>query len=649
MKYAILSDIHANWQAWQAVRDDVAAQQADTVVCLGDIVGYGPRPAQVLEDVRRCCANFVQGNHDAAAAGLLDTSIFNADARRLIDWTRGQLDRGARHWLKAVPLQLDAEGMTFVHAETPAPSEFGYVDDADDARACFGACDATVIWVGHAHIPGVFTLDAGGAVAWNTGESFTCTPGARYLVNVGSVGDPRDGRSVASYCLYDTESGAVTFRSVEFDCVAFRRELEATGQGYLSWFLTRGVEAVPPKRTHDMTTAKAATLRVERVKRERIQITRSALQPRGAPAAAAAPKPAAKGKVPRAVISASVLALLAVGLAIQHAVSHRRPAARAPTATAVAWTAGSVALESNADAPALEAEQRRPGLVGYFFSSPKWTGLVAQVVTPVLDFDWHRQPPLPAMNPENFSVRWQGLLWSPAGGTYTLELQADDYAEVTLGKVQVLRGLRGGSVKVGLKADRYNPLQILYRQDKGDASIHLRWEGPTVPMQAVPAASLWHKIDDRWAMVWWFARTPEGWTAERDVTDLTCHAGCLEGMARGTAPWILWKCDTAEGLDIAGFGSCYLALQNGTEATRAAVVFATDTQPMSEQTRMLFPVRSQDSECRLYYVDLARNPNWRGRLTALRLELAVPADGQPVKGIFKIDHLRIGEAPNRGP
>ena len=96
MRYAIVSDIHANWPAWCVIRDDLVAQNVEAVVCLGDVVGYGPSPARVLADVRQHCENIVLGNHDAAVAGQLDLSIFNDHARRAAEWTAAQLDDESR-------------------------------------------------------------------------------------------------------------------------------------------------------------------------------------------------------------------------------------------------------------------------------------------------------------------------------------------------------------------------------------------------------------------------------------------------------------------------------------------------------------------------------------------------------------------------
>ena len=113
MRYAIFSDVHANRQAWEAVLEDIAKQGADTLVCLGDVVGYGPKPLEVLSAVRAVTANFVLGNHDAAACGRLDPPIFNERARIVIEWTREQLDEDALTFLTQVPLQMNGEEVLF--------------------------------------------------------------------------------------------------------------------------------------------------------------------------------------------------------------------------------------------------------------------------------------------------------------------------------------------------------------------------------------------------------------------------------------------------------------------------------------------------------------------------------------------------------
>ena len=108
MRYAIVSDIHANIRAWEAVLADIRSQRVDVIVCLGDVVGYGPKPAEVLEAVRSVTDHFVLGNHDAAAVGMMDYSIFNDHDRQAIEWTIKELSPDAKQFLSSVPLAIEA-------------------------------------------------------------------------------------------------------------------------------------------------------------------------------------------------------------------------------------------------------------------------------------------------------------------------------------------------------------------------------------------------------------------------------------------------------------------------------------------------------------------------------------------------------------
>lgn len=274
MRYAIVSDVHANWQAWSAVRDDILARGVDAIVCLGDIVGYGPSPTRVVADLRKHCENFVLGNHDAAAAGLLDLSLFNDAARRSAEWTRRQFDKASLRLLGDTPLVLEDENIIFVHAETPAPDDFGYVEGPSDVLACFQATDRRFIFLGHTHRPAIFVLAADGRLAEQPAGEYIADVSERCMVNVGSVGDPGDGTDKASYCLFDSELGIIELRKVAFDTDAFWRELQQVPELATPWFLQhRGGERFRP--AHDQTvptgkvsstpirvTARRATIRV---------------------------------------------------------------------------------------------------------------------------------------------------------------------------------------------------------------------------------------------------------------------------------------------------------------------------------------------------------------------------------------------------
>lgn len=238
MRLAIVSDIHANWQAWRAVLRDMQAQDVEGVLCLGDIVGYGPRPAEVLEDILSRCENFVLGNHDAVIPDRLDPEIFSDDAREAIEWTRGRLDASATGFFGQLPLAMVDDDILCVHAEAEDPERYAYIFEPAEALPTFLSCDSRLILFGHTHIPGVFAYDEEtGSVTSGRPARTRLLANYRYLVNVGSVGDPRDGREQASYCILDRDARYIDFRRVPFDYAAYRRELAATGLANVPYFL----------------------------------------------------------------------------------------------------------------------------------------------------------------------------------------------------------------------------------------------------------------------------------------------------------------------------------------------------------------------------------------------------------------------------
>lgn len=238
MRYAIVSDIHANFPAWEAVLADFRECNIEEVVCLGDVVGYGPKPAEVLEAVRAVTGNFVMGNHDAAAVGMMDYSIFNDHAREAIEWTMGQLDEAGKEFLSSVPLAIEAGDVLFVHAEIEEPGRFGYISDLEVAQRNLEAGKHFVTFIGHTHLPKVFEMDIFGEVTELTDGDITLDSDSRYIVNVGSVGEPRNPEDLRGrYVIYDTETQELEFRRVEFDIPAYRRDLEATTLSMRPFFL----------------------------------------------------------------------------------------------------------------------------------------------------------------------------------------------------------------------------------------------------------------------------------------------------------------------------------------------------------------------------------------------------------------------------
>ena len=238
MRYAIFSDIHGNRQAWEAVLADMERLQVQIMVCLGDVVGYGPCPQEVLNAVRAKTDNIVVGNHDAAAAGMMDPSVVNPAAREAIEWTREQLDEESLSFLSEMPMLIRNDDLLFVHAEIEDPGRFGYLETIEDAKRSFNARDHRVAFVGHTHQPTLFAEDEDGVVTKWPDDDCVLDEDTRYIVNVGSVGEPRSYEDIrARYVIYDADRRKLFFRKIEFSAEAYRIELEGSGLEVTPFFL----------------------------------------------------------------------------------------------------------------------------------------------------------------------------------------------------------------------------------------------------------------------------------------------------------------------------------------------------------------------------------------------------------------------------
>lgn len=228
MRLAVLSDIHANLAALDAVRADLPA--VDEVWALGDIVGYGPRPNEVIAALQAMGARSVLGNHDGAAIGTVDPGDFNPDALAAITWTAGVLDDNARAYLAALPeVRRDGE-LTAVHG-SPRDPVWEYIVGPAVAAANLGSFDTRVCLFGHTHLPVVFRATDGGGVTVQPGlpgEPVAVDAG-RLLVNPGSVGQPRDGNPRAAYLVVDLDAGTADFRRVRYDIEETQRQMVDLG------------------------------------------------------------------------------------------------------------------------------------------------------------------------------------------------------------------------------------------------------------------------------------------------------------------------------------------------------------------------------------------------------------------------------------
>ncbi|HKF85984.1 MAG TPA: metallophosphoesterase family protein [Candidatus Limnocylindrales bacterium] len=225
MRVAVLSDIHANLVALDAVLAVIPS--VDEVWQLGDVVGYGPQPDEVVGRLRDIGARGVRGNHDAAAVGGLEIESFNVDARRAMEWTRTAIQTDTRAWLSALPERLEREGFTLVHG-SPRDPIWEYVTSTPVARAGIAAMDTPFGLHGHTHVPVAYLEDDGRLETMSPGAGSEITYARqRALLNPGSVGQPRDGIPTASWLLLDTADGVGTWHRTAYDVGAVQQAMEA--------------------------------------------------------------------------------------------------------------------------------------------------------------------------------------------------------------------------------------------------------------------------------------------------------------------------------------------------------------------------------------------------------------------------------------
>jgi len=227
MKHAILADVHGNLDALEAVLSDAEAQGVDRLAVAGDVVGYGAEPRACLNRLRELDAVVVRGNHDHYAGTGASMNLFTPSAQDGILWTRKRLSHADRRFLSNLPPALDADGFSLVHASLRAPLDWAYVVRPAEATAAFLCQSLPICFFGHVHVPFAFLMDD--AVRRVPLGELRIEENVRYLVNVGSVGQPRDRDPRAAYAIYDDDAGTVRLRRVEYDVAAAQRKIREAG------------------------------------------------------------------------------------------------------------------------------------------------------------------------------------------------------------------------------------------------------------------------------------------------------------------------------------------------------------------------------------------------------------------------------------
>lgn len=249
-KTAVISDIHSNLHALYAVMADYQCEQCSNVVCLGDVVGYNAYPQECVNEIRAIGCPVVKGNHDEEvvrfAMATRDPELrqalevrMNPVARQAMEWNASCLNEESLTWLRRLPLQrIDRSRFAMVHSSLEQPQAWNYILNANDATSDFNRLFLSLCFHGHTHQPRVFSWDGHHAVEhpeyWRelneAGQVVVpLQQGRKYFINVGSVGQPRDGDPRACYAIYDSDAATVTLRRVEYDVASAQQAVLAVG------------------------------------------------------------------------------------------------------------------------------------------------------------------------------------------------------------------------------------------------------------------------------------------------------------------------------------------------------------------------------------------------------------------------------------
>jgi predicted phosphodiesterase len=227
MRYAVIADIHANLEALEVVLADTKEQNCTHYCCVGDVVGYNANPKECLDIVRSMGMPVVKGNHDEYCSSEDDLEGFNPHAAEAVNWTRKQLSKEDRQWLRDLKYVRLVASFSMVHATLDGPQRWGYVFDKLAAAASFTYQNTSVCFFGHTHVPVAFVRDS--MVRGGTYSKFRVEPGKKYFVNVGAVGQPRDGNPKAGYVVYDLNEGTIELRRLDYDITKAQRKIMEVG------------------------------------------------------------------------------------------------------------------------------------------------------------------------------------------------------------------------------------------------------------------------------------------------------------------------------------------------------------------------------------------------------------------------------------
>ncbi|MBI4723374.1 MAG: metallophosphoesterase family protein [Candidatus Stahlbacteria bacterium] len=240
MVYGIIGDIHSNLESTIAVIEELNRRGVDKIICTGDIVGYGANPNECCKLVKEIAEYVVMGNHDGGVVGVTELSKFSPDAKQSCMWTRKVISHENIAWLKTLPLYrevhltLKTNSALIVHSTLSNPCAWGYINNLGDAIKEFEQRDASqefeICFVGHSHKPIVFMEYKGKySERIQLNQQLKITNGARYIINPGSVGQPRDGDPRAAFMIYDTDKKIVDTIRIPYDIISAQKKILEAG------------------------------------------------------------------------------------------------------------------------------------------------------------------------------------------------------------------------------------------------------------------------------------------------------------------------------------------------------------------------------------------------------------------------------------
>lgn len=231
MKYGILGDIHANLSALETVLEAFRTESVDHVISVGDVVGYGAAPRECIDLVRSIGATVVKGNHDAACVDEIDVVYFNNYAREAVAWTQAVLTRDEARWLSELPMSVDLPHCSVSHGTLHQPELFNYIQSTTDADPSLDIMELPVCFVGHTHVPVALLRlhDDPLRTAYTVDQDVDVSEAYRALINVGSVGQPRDEDARAAYAIFDTVESTVAIKRADYDIEQEAARIRAAG------------------------------------------------------------------------------------------------------------------------------------------------------------------------------------------------------------------------------------------------------------------------------------------------------------------------------------------------------------------------------------------------------------------------------------